>query len=344
MPMRMGDWYCKGTTGGQITPVEKHSGMQSHQLGSVLFSIIEVTPASKGYIFTGWIKNVEPNQEVAVCIQRDLNGPSLVEQVIGNTGGDWKKFECVLPDARSATQLIAYIHPRNVARTPQAVYVDDISFGPLIEEEEYQYSPNGRVVRGDGLDEVKYDPLTALPLEIRKGNQSSHFWYGARRQRVLKAITTAGQNTKQEQRLYMHGVNAYPLAEKTNSGESTYIYGPGGLVALREDEKTISFFLKDHLGSTRMVVSQENQPIAAFNYLPFGDLIPGNSSQQDATRRFRYLYTSQEYDGETGLYNYRARIMTRNLGGSCRRTRCRNFSARIFTWETTALTWWTRRV
>ena len=135
--------------------------------------------------------------------------------------------------------------------------------------------------------------------------------------------------------LYLHGANAYPLCEESReSGRTTrestiapattvdfpetrnsadYIYGVGGLIAMREDEH-IYFFSKDHLGSVRMVLDQNSQICAAFDYLPFGELTIPNS---DSVRRFRYLYTGQEFDWETGLYNYRARMYDPQLGRFC---------------------------
>lgn len=333
-PMHLGDWYCKELSGGCITTAEKHSGTQSHQLGALLFCTIAVTPFAQGYRFTGWIKNMEENQKIVVCMkrERDFNGPSLVEQTIGNTNGQWKMFECVLPDAGNATQVTAYMYSKSPANWPQAVYVDDVAFGPCIEQEAYEHSQNGWITKNGKLDAVQYDPHAALPVDIRSGSQSTHFRYGGRRQRVLKT-TDRGQNSRQidtptqlrTQRLYIHGVNAYPLTERievldisgglpTIGMETMYIYGPSGLVAVCEDGRTTSFFLKDHLGSTRVILDQENEPIATFHYLPFGSLLPDNGSQQEVANRFRYLYTGQEYDGELAIYNYRARMYESELG------------------------------
>ena len=53
---------------------------------------------------------------------------------------------------------------------------------------------------------------------------------------------------------------------------------------------------------------------AKFDYEPFGALRAANSSSKQAMARFRYLYTGQEFDWETGLYNYRAQLYDSDLG------------------------------
>ena len=83
-----------------------------------------------------------------------------------------------------------------------------------------------------------------------------------------------------------------------------YVYGVGGLIAMREGQHT-DFFCKDHLGSVRVVLDQDNQVCAGFDYQPFGELIARNGH---STSQFHYLYTGQEFDWEIGLYNYRARM------------------------------------
>jgi RHS repeat-associated protein len=323
MPMHLGDWYSELTSAEPITTAEKHSGTQSHRLGVRLFSPIAVTPEVSAYSFTGWIKNDEEDLEVEVTIQHDLIGPILARQTIGNTNGQWKQFECMIEDAGHTKWLFACISPKSPEVIP-AVYIDDVSFGPL-EQETYQHNQNGWVTKTGKLDALQHDPHTALPVDIRSSHQRTHFRYGGRGQRVLKT-TLIRKEIESPQRLYIHGGNAYPLTEITQNlditgeqpprrgAETLYIYGPGGIVAMCEDRQTTSFLLKDHLGSLRVALNEENQPVAVFHYLPFGSLLPDNDNVPEAIKRFRYLYTGQEYDEEIGLYNYRARLYDSDLG------------------------------
>jgi hypothetical protein len=96
--------------------------------------------------------------------------------------------------------------------------------------------------------------------------------------------------------LYIHGTNAYPLCEESRVshqtttvtppggsgtgyseiGSAVYVYGLGGLIAMPEGQHT-DFFCKDHLGSVRVVLDQDNHVCAGFYYQPFGELIIPNS-------------------------------------------------------------------
>ena len=62
---------------------------------------------------------------------------------------------------------------------------------------------------------------------------------------------------------------------------------------------------KDHLGSNRLVEDEHGNAIAQYNFKPYGELGSASGSNQSI---LSYLYTGQEYDTETGLYNYRARL------------------------------------
>jgi RHS repeat-associated protein len=161
-------------------------------------------------------------------------------------------------------------------------------------------------------EQISYEPFTALASEIHKGDIITTFSYNGSRQRVLKTTCLEADRTNQRKTLYIHGMNSYPLTETSQRGSACYIYGLTGLVAMHEDVK-LSFFLKDHLGSTRVVLNSTNGVEAKFDYEPFGALREANSSSKQAMARFRYLYTGQEFDWETGLYNYRARLYDSDL-------------------------------
>ena len=110
---------------------------------------------------------------------------------------------------------------------------------------------------------------------------------------------------------YWHGGHDTPLIEEDATGQATtYIYGPTGCIAVT-DAGGDRFILTDHLGSTRVVVS-EGLVTAAFKYGPHGLLVPGISSPPSAS--VRYLFTGHEYDGELGLYHFPARLYDPALG------------------------------
>jgi RHS repeat-associated protein len=160
-----------------------------------------------------------------------------------------------------------------------------------------------------------YDRLTQMPTYIkiegaRDGSvdfrYSVDFMYDADNRRVMKSLS--GYTT-----LYVHGQNALPLVEE-RKGEgreeitSIYIHGPDGLIAQKEADK-IYFVFKDYQGSTQLIIDEQGQQQTPYIiYSPFGQIEPDSWWTKNYMNRFRYLYTGQEYDVGTDLYNYRARL------------------------------------
>lgn len=178
--------------------------------------------------------------------------------------------------------------------------------------EPFSHTPNGQVNAGLHVRQIDYDLVLGLPVKGDiQGSSPVGFLYSGGGRRVLKTQGTSPG--EQVSRLYIHGESSYPLAELTNQQEARFhIYGPGGLVAIWADGKP-TFVVKDHLGSTRVLLDEDRKVLGSYNYLPFGVLMPDNSSPVRLDL-CRYLYTGQELDPETGFYNYRARWYVPYLG------------------------------
>ena len=72
----------------------------------------------------------------------------------------------------------------------------------------------------------------------------------------------------------------------------------------------VSFYVKDHLGSTRIVLASGTGFVeASYDYSPFGEVM-----RSTITVESRYTYTGQESDGESGLMNYHARLYDPAVG------------------------------
>ena len=169
-----------------------------------------------------------------------------------------------------------------------------------------------------------YDPFTQLTMvEDNGGTTNDSLEYGGARQRVFKKTTvSAGQNIVVggglspmlsgptiTTMLYIHGGNDYPIMEKISTGEDKmYVYGPTGLIAMR-DNSTWYYVHKDHLGSVRVLATSSGTASSSYDYDVYGKI--GRSSVNvDIT----YKFTGQEFDGETGLYNFRARLYDNTVG------------------------------
>ncbi len=187
---------------------------------------------------------------------------------------------------------------------------------------EFLYDDNGNATHSklaaSGLNKahdltLNYDPALMLPMKILDATvpgQVIDLKYGGKNDRVLKQVSGGAQNSK---KLYIRGTNTMPIMERVSgsvSEDTNYVYGPGGLIAMKRGGKLYSI-AKDHLGSIRAVIDGNGSVVASYEYLTYGGLA---NIQEPADEFLNYLYTGQEYDREIGLYNYRARFYCAEIG------------------------------
>ena len=181
-------------------------------------------------------------------------------------------------------------------------------------DQAFGYDPNGNIVRapGRGLNAIAYDRLSQLAtrIETTSGTGECRFDYDGGNRRVVK-------NAADTTTFYLRGLLDLPMVERSRSSDGTeratlYIYGPTGLIGFQSGGR-FSNVLRDRQKSTRAVVS-EGVVRAAYNYLPHGDFMGRAYEPEGVARPFAYLYTGQELDVQTGLYNYKARFYDAALG------------------------------
>lgn len=93
--------------------------------------------------------------------------------------------------------------------------------------------------------------------------------------------------------------------EDNRSSMVSFIYGPDGLIA--SDDGEIKYYIKDNLGSTRVLVNGDGEIVAKKEYLPFGDVF----NQMGETDGFDYI--GKEEDA-SGLKYLGARYYDSSLG------------------------------
>ena len=86
----------------------------------------------------------------------------------------------------------------------------------------------------------------------------------------------------------------------------------GGYVDMIGDTPVYMFFIKDHLGSVRAVVSETGEVLQTNEFYPYGDLFSSAGTADSNGNRYRF--TGKELGDETGLYDFSARFLQTSLG------------------------------
>lgn len=97
--------------------------------------------------------------------------------------------------------------------------------------------------------------------------------------------------------------------ELINNTETCYIFAGNLRVAMVKDHTEKIYFHKEHIGSSTVMTDASGTEKEKTRYMPFG----GQRGFTGITTT-EYKFTDQELDGETGLYNYDARLYDPILG------------------------------
>lgn len=213
----------------------------------------------------------------------------------------------------------------------QLLKVDDATVGPYYqgafhfvdgadEAVEYEYDANGNMVRdlNKGIISISYD-LNNQPrkIEYNDGRNVSYL-YDAEGSKLSVSYNLTAMSSAQPQMPVMQSSNV--ASANVSNGQKTIDYC-GNIIydgnetmilnnvgyALYDKDNTLSFhyYLKDHLGNNRVVVSEDGEIEQVNDYYPTGALMA--SSKGGDTQRFKY--NGKELDRINGLnwYGYGAR-------------------------------------
>ena len=147
----------------------------------------------------------------------------------------------------------------------------------------YAYNQNGwMTARGANTLTYDYRGLTT-------GYGSARYLMDSDRRRVKKTVGTAVT-------YYLRGPGGNVLAEYSGQNLSAnYVYAGSRRIA-RLAGDSASYYLADHLGSTRSLVGEEGAVTAAYDYWPYGEVLATSGS---GSTHFRF--TGHERDAESGL-------------------------------------------
>ena len=160
----------------------------------------------------------------------------------------------------------------------------------------YAYNPNGWMTRR-GADTVSYDYRG-----LTTGYGSARYLMDPDRRRVKKTVGTVTT-------YYLRGPGGSVLAEYSGQTLSArYVYAGNRRIA-RIAGSSASFYLADHLGSTRALVDEAGAVTAAYDYWPYGKVL---ASSGTGSTHFRF--TGHERDSESGLDYMLARSYAYDVG------------------------------
>jgi RHS repeat-associated protein len=215
------------------------------------------------------------------------------------------------PNSNFETHVINNV-TRSYTTTANTNQLDSITTSDNSFNRSYHYNEAGETdtieEAGNTLIQFIYAKGNGLPqtigLPANSNNDSIGLTYGSDNNRVLKTASLSGETVSQ--RLYIYGLTGMPTLEIDNNDSieqiKRYIYIPGATVIFYNNGYYLA--LTDHLGSTRTILDQQGDLIGQYNY----DVYGAPTIIQAPDFLYDHLYTGQEYDAQTGLYNYKARL------------------------------------
>ena len=142
-----------------------------------------------------------------------------------------------------------------------------------------------------------------MPTEIKMGGiTAAEFVYDGDGARAKKKATVSGTET-----FYIGEHYEIAGAENVN-----YIFAGSLRIAVKKEGGDFQFFHRDHLGSSTAVVERNGTRLEITTYRPFGSI--RTQERFAGYTGTSYMFTDQENDIETGLYNYNARMYDPIIG------------------------------
>lgn len=153
----------------------------------------------------------------------------------------------------------------------------------------YTYNDNGNLLSDDRKALQFHYNILNLPKLVKRvtDNQTIQYIYDATGRKLRKLV--AGSN-----RDYVDGI------EYGHNGDIDFFLTQEGRVVKNGNTYSYEYFLKDHLGNTRVMVKQDGSILQVQDYYAFGlEMNPGN--QYTGSPANKYLYNGKEKQQELGL-------------------------------------------
>ena len=174
-----------------------------------------------------------------------------------------------------------------------------------------QYDDNGNMT-SDGTHTYQYNYNNRL-ISVDNGTTAT-YKYDALNRRIQKTVVSTGSTTN----YYYSGDQAIEERNANNTVMATYIFGISvdDVLQMQRGNNTY-YYHKNHLGSVVALTDNNGNLVERYEYDPYGKPsffdANDNALEQSAIGN-SILFTGRDYDYETGLYYYRARMMFSMIG------------------------------
>ncbi|XP_058065056.1 tRNA(Glu)-specific nuclease WapA-like, partial [Anopheles bellator] len=187
---------------------------------------------------------------------------------------------------------------------------------------EMEHNSDGAVVKAEhkGIKKIEYDRILhrVSKIEMLDGRRLE-YQYDVRGERTFKKVMSAKGSVLHE-KYYIRNAEGIVLVDMEMTylendqppdvRVTSYIYKDQQLIGFVRDDQLYSL-VTDHEGSVRVVI-KDGEVVAAYDYLPYGQIFRQYGTDLDG--QISFLYTGQEWEPEIGLYNYRARLYDPDIG------------------------------
>jgi len=185
---------------------------------------------------------------------------------------------------------------------------------------QYLFDGFGQLVKSPKVLDADYNALGQL-VSVETAKYRSVFGYNAQGERIYKQVTEKASGAVRLSLYPMDSVAVEP------AGTQSYIFvGSSRLVRLEENTGEWYYYLKDHIGSSDIVMHSSGKPVEQMLYQPYGseedpDLMSNawrehSQANKDITPREKthHRFTGHYLDDDSGLYYMKARFYDPQLG------------------------------
>jgi len=160
-----------------------------------------------------------------------------------------------------------------------------------------------------------YDPEDRLTKATHTAGATVDYAYDGEGARIETKVTQGAATSTTKHLIDKNRAYAEVIEERDEAGNLTALYthghdleGPVSQERFVAGAGTVSYYLTDHLGSTRFLVDSTGNVTDSYLYEPYG-----NVAQRTGTTPNSYQFTGEQFDQATGMTYLRARWLANGI-------------------------------